>query len=141
MMMTVFLLFAFMLAPVAAKPIGPVKSEKNPNIVMHDGETVLLTLGGVQHEWYDTEAGWMDFINILNASKVDWPWVPSLSVAQVLTLMTDPVAASEFENKWIHMSQAVLFDLLKLFYPEDVAWAIASMWPAGMYLMYVNVGD
>jgi hypothetical protein len=137
----VFLLLAFVLAPVAARPIGPTKAQRNPNIIMQDGETVLLTPGGVQHEWYDTEAGVMDYLHILNASKVDWgDRVPTLSFAELLTLMTNPEVALEFENKWGYVSQSVLFDLLKLFYPEDMAWAIASMWPDGMCLRYVNVG-
>jgi hypothetical protein len=140
MMVVVFLLLASVLSPVTAKSIGPTKAQRNPNIILQDGETVLLTPGGVQHEWYDT-AGWMDFIHILNASKVDWgDRVPSLSLAELRTIMTYPEVALEFENKWGYVSQSVLFDLLKLFYPEDMAWAIASMWPEGMYLMFVNVG-
>jgi hypothetical protein len=109
---------------------------------MQDGQTVLLTPGGVQHEWYDTDAGVMDHLQILNASKVDWSSrVPSLSFAELLTLMTNPEAALQFENKWGYVSQSVLFDLLKLEYPADIAWSIASMWPDGMHVRYVNVGQ
>jgi len=137
----VVLLLASVLSPVAAKSIGPTKAQRNPNIIMQDGETVLLTPGGVQHEWYDTEVGVMDYLHVLNASKVDWgDRVPSLSLADLLTLMSDPEAALESENKWGYVSQSVLFDLLKLFYPEDVAGSIAAMWPDGMYIMFVNVG-
>lgn len=137
----VFLLLSFVLAPVAARPIGPTKAQRNPNIIMQDGETVLLTPGGVQHEFYDTEAGVIDYLHILNASKVDWSnRVPSLSLAELQSMMTDPEVALEHENEWGYVSQSVLFDLLSLFYGEDVAGAIASMWPAGMYMRFANVG-
>jgi len=139
--LAVFLLSALMFVPVAAKPIGPMKAVNNPNIIMHDGETVLLTPGGVQNEWRDTEASVFDFFHILNASKTELPGVKTFTFEQLVALLMDPAAALEFENKWGYMSQETLLALLILMeVPEEQAEAIAAMWPDGMYFRYHNVG-
>jgi hypothetical protein len=69
---SVFLLLALTAVPVLAKPIGPGNAEKNPNIIMHDGETVLLTPGGVQNEWYDTDVSLFDFFHILSVRRLNF---------------------------------------------------------------------
>jgi len=138
---SVLLLLALLAVPVLAKPIGPVNAEKNPNIIMHDGEAVLLTPSGVQNEWSDTEASVFDFFHILSASKTELPRVRTFSLGEIVALMMDTVAALEFENKWGYISQETLLALLILMeVPEDEAEAMAAMWPAGMYFRYVNVG-
>jgi len=141
MAVSVFLLLALLAVPVTAKSIGPGKAEKNPNIIVHDGETVLLTPGGVQNEWRDTEASVFDFFHILNASKTKLPRVTTFSLTQIAALLMDPVAALKFENKWGYMSQETLLGVLLLMgTPQAQAEAIAAMWPDGMYFRYHNVG-
>ena len=139
MAVAVLLLLALLAVPVMARPIGPGKAEKNPNILRHDGETVLLTHGGVQNEWRDTEAGVLDFMHILNASTVELPRVTTFTLTEIVALLMDPAAALEFENKWGYMSQETLLAVLILM-GETEAEAIAAMWPDGMYFRYVNVG-
>jgi len=138
---SILLLSALLAVPVMARPIGPGNAEKNPNILMHDGETVLLTPGGVQNEWRDTEAGVFDFFHILNASKTELPRVTTFNLTQIGALMTNSTAALEFENKWGYISQETLLGLLLLMgSPQAQAEAIAAMWPYGMYFRYHNVG-
>ena len=138
---SVLLLLALLAVPVMARPIGPGNAEKNPNIMVHNGETVLLTPGGVQNEWRDTEAGVFDFFHILNASKTTLPRVATLDLAEVVALLMDPAAALEFENKWGYMSQETLLGVLLLMgTPQAEAEAIAAMWPDGMYFRYHNAG-
>ena len=84
---------ALLVVPVMARPIGPGNATDNPNIIMHDGETVLLTPGGVQNEWRDTEAGVFDFFHILNASKTKLPRVKTFNLAEIVALLMDPVKA------------------------------------------------
>jgi len=141
MAVSVFLLLALLAVPVTAKSIGPGNAEKNPNIIVHDGETVLLTPGGVQNEWRDTEASVFDFFHILNASKTKLPGVTTFDVAGIAALLMDPVAALKFENKWGYMSRGTLLGVLLLMgTPPAEAEAIAAMWPDGMYFRYHNVG-
>lgn len=138
---SVLLLLALLAVPVIARPIGPGNAEKNPNILMHDGETVLLTPGGVQNEWRDTEASVFDFFHILNASKTELPRVTTFNITEIAALLMDPAAALEFENKWGYMSQETLLGVLLLMgTPQADAEAIAAMWPSGMYFRYHNVG-
>jgi len=138
---SLFLLLALMAVPVMAKPIGPTKAVKNPNIIVHDGETVLLTPGGVQNEWRDTGDGVFDFFHILNASKTELPRATTFTLDEMVALMKDPVAALEFENKWGYISQETLLALLILMgVPKAQAEAMAAMWPDGMYFRYHNVG-
>jgi len=139
MAVCVLLLLAVLAVPVMARPIGPGNAEKNPNIRMHDGETVLLTPGGVQNEWRDTEASVFDFFHILNASKTKLPRVTTFNFNEITALLMDPVAALKFENKWGYMSQETLLAVLILM-GETEAEAIAAMWPDGMYFRYHNVG-
>lgn len=137
----IFLLLSFVLVPVAARPIGPTKTQKNPNIIMHDGETVLLTPGGVQNEWRDTETSVFDFFHILNASKMERPRVRTFNLTEIIALMMDSVAALKFENKWGYISQETLLGLLLFMGTQQPeAEAIATMWSDGMYFRFVNVG-
>ncbi len=141
MAVSVLLLLALLAVPVMARPIGPGKAEKNPNILMHDGETVLLTPGGVQNEWRDTEAGVFDFFHILNASKTTHLKATTFNLTQIAALLTNSTAALAFENKWGYMSQETLLGVLLLMgVPQAQAQAIAAMWPDGMYFRYHNVG-
>jgi len=138
---SVLLLLALLAVPVMARSIGPSKAEKNPHILVHDGETVLLTPGGVQNEWRDTDASVFDFFHILNASKTKLPRVTTFNLTQIAGLLMDPVASLKFENKWGYMSQETLLGVLLFMQtPREEAEAIAAMWPDGMYFRYHNVG-
>ena len=137
----VLLVLSLLAGPAMARPIGPGNATNNPNIIMHNGETVLLTPGGVQNEWRDTEAGVFDFFHILNASKTELQRVTTFDLAEIVALLMDPVKALEFENKWGYMSQETLLGVLLLMgTPQAQAKAIAAMWPEGMYFRFHNVG-
>ena len=101
----------------------------------------LLPSGGV-HSWTaDTEFWYIDFMHALDASKAKIPNALPLTMADIIELMTDPAAALEAENKWGYMSYEVLVEMFILegLSPEE-AIAMASMWPEGMYIRFVNVG-
>lgn len=141
MVLTVFLLLALMSAPATAKLIGPRNAEKNPHMTISPDGVVLLTPGGVQNEWADTDSGVFDFFHILSASKTELPGATTFTIDEIIALMMNPEAALEFENKWGYISQETLLALLILMgIPTDEAETMAAMWPDGMYFRYVNVG-
>lgn len=142
MAVSALLLLALLAVPVTARSIGPGKAKNNPHVMTEDGETVLLTPGGVQNEWRLTEAGVFDFFHILNASKTKLPGVTTFNLTEIAALLMDPAAALEFENRWGYMSQETLLGVLLLMgVPQAQAQAIAAMWPEGMYFRYHNVGN
>jgi len=136
------LLVLCVVAPVMAKPIGPQKAVKNPHIsITPDGVELLLPNGGV-HEWMaNTKLSAIDFVHMLNASKVKIPNAMPLNISDLMGLMTNPEAALEAENKWGYISHDVLVQLFILEgFSEGEAKAMASMWPEGLYARFVNVG-
>jgi len=139
----VLMLAGLTTVPVTAKSIGPQNAGNNPHITIAPGEGVELLLpNGIVLEWLaDTEVGAIDFMHCLDASKAHIPNAMVLSAMDLIGLMTDPEAALEAENKWGYVSQAVLVELLVLEgFSEEEAEAMASMWPEGVYVKFVNVG-
>jgi hypothetical protein len=139
------LVLLVMLVPAMAKPIGPQKAVKNPNIMITPGEGVELFLpSGGFNEWVaDTEVWYMDFMHGLDASKAKGlvHKASPLAIADIMDLMTNETVALEVENMWGYVSYDVLVDLFIMegLSPEDAA-AMAAMWPEGIYVRFVNVG-
>lgn len=138
----VLLLAPLMSVPVMAKSIGPQNAVNNPHIMITaEGAELLLPSGGVQEWVADTEVGAWDFTHALDASKAHIPNAVSLSVSDLIEMMTDPEAGLEMENKWGFMSYNVLVELLIMGgLTREEAEAAASMWPEGVYARFVNVG-
>ena len=125
-----------------AKPIGPQKAVKNPHaMITAEGVEFLLPSGGV-HSWTsDTEMSCFDHMHALDASKAKIRKANAIEIADIIDMMTDPSAALEAENTWCSMSQDVLYGLFILEgLSEEEAAAMASMWPEGMYMRFVNLG-
>jgi len=142
LMTVVALLVLCVVAPVMARPIGPQKAVKNPHIsITPDGVELLLPNGGI-HEWMaNTKLSAIDFVHMLNASKVKIPNAMPLNISDLIGLMTNPEAALEAENKWGYISHDVLVQLFILEgFSEGEAKEMASMWPEGLYARFVNVG-
>ncbi len=149
-----FLLFAFVLLAMCmtatsamAKPIGPQKTVgKNPHIheSTPEGVEALLPSGGF-HSWTaETEFWYMDFEHGLDASKAKGliHKATTIEFADIIEVMSDPEAAVEAQNKWFYMPYEVLVEMmvdLGGLAPEE-AEAMAAMWPAGVYVRFVNVG-
>jgi hypothetical protein len=111
--------------------IGPQKAEKNPNIIITP-ETIGVTAGaaelilpsGGDHSWMaDTSEMAIDFMNILDASKAKIPNEYTLDVMVLMDLMTNPILALEYENKWGYMSYAVLLAVSVMEDPTQVVYA------------------
>jgi len=128
--------------------IGPQRAENNPHITaMPEGGVELVTPSGVIHEWVaDTETSVIDYEHVLDASKAKIPNAKPLTLAELQEMMSDPEIALQHENKWGYMSNTVLKDffewLMSMGYPitpEEIA-LILSMYPEGVYVMFVNVG-
>jgi hypothetical protein len=126
-----------------AKPIGPQKATNNPHyIVIRQGTVELLLPSGVAVEWTsDTELSAIDFVHIIDASKAKIPNAVPLNITQIVALMTNPEAALEFENTWAYFSHETFLQLyMALGLTEQQATEIASRWPEGAYVRYINVG-
>ena len=137
------LLSTLMMTPVMAKSIGPQKAVGNPHITVTPdvGVDFLLPSLGM-HSWMvHTELGSADFMNVLDASKAHIRNAMTLTLLDLTAIMTDPEVALEAESMWGYISYDVLVELLILegFSPEEAA-AMASMWPEGVYIRFVNVG-
>jgi len=137
------LLVLCVVAPAMAKSIGPQKAVgKNPHIMpTPDGVELLLPNGGI-HEWMaNTTLSALDFVHILNASKVKIPNAMPLNISDLMGLMTAPEAALEAENKWGYISFDVLVELFILEgLTREQAEEMAAPWPEGIYARFVNVG-
>jgi len=131
-----------MVVPAMAKPIGPQKAEKNPNIMITpEGVELLLPSGGFNEWTADTDLWFMDFMHGLDASKAKIPNALPLTIDDIIELMTVPEAALEAENKWGYVSYEVLVELFIMEGLDPVdAEAMAAMWPEGIYVRFVNVG-
>lgn len=138
----VLVLVGLMFMPVMAKSIGPQKAVKNPHImVAPEGVELMLPSGGVLEWMADTTVGAIDFMHGLDASKARIPKAMPLSAMDLMGLMTDPEAALAYENKWGFISYDVLVELLVLEgFTQEEAEEMASMWPDGVYVRFVNVG-
>ena len=131
------------IAPAMAKPIGPQKAVNNPHfIVIRPGTVEHLLPSGGANEWTgNTESSAIDLVHILDASKAKIPDAIPLTLPDIIGLMTNPEAALEFENKWAYFSHDVFVQLyILLGLSEEEATAIASRWPEGAYVRFVNVG-
>jgi len=138
----IVLLVLCVVAPVGAKSIGPQNAVKNPHIMITpQGVEILLPSGGI-HEWVeDTESGAMDFVNVLDASKVDVPNAMPISFDDLIAMMLDPEAALEAEHLWAYVSYNVLVEMFMFEgFTREQAEAFASPWPEGVYVRFVNVG-
>jgi hypothetical protein len=140
------LVLSVIVSPTMA--IGPQKAKNNPHITHPpEGGVELLTPSGVDHSWVaNTEIGVMDFEHILDASKAKIRNAMPLTLAELQQMMLYPEIALQYENKWGYMSNAVLGEffewLMNIGYPitpEEIA-LILSMYPEGIYIMFVNVG-
>lgn len=138
----VLVLVGLMFVPVMAKSIGPQKAVKNPHIMIAPEGVELMLPSGVVLEWMaDTTVGAIDFMHGLDASKARIPKAMPLSAMDLIGLMTDPEAALVYENKWGFISYDVLVELLVLEgFTQEEAEEMASMWPDGVYVRFVNVG-
>jgi len=145
-----FLIFAMipfalslMVIQAMAKPIGPHGAAgKNPHIMITPEGVECMLPSGAMHSWTaDTEFWYFDFMHALDASKAKIKNALPLAIEDIIGMMTDSEAALEAENMWGYISCEVLVQLLVLEgLPEDEAEAMASMWPEGMYMRFVNVG-
>jgi hypothetical protein len=126
-----------------AKPIGPQKAVNNPHFIITRPGTVehLLPSGGANEWTNSTESSAIDFLHIVDASKAKIPDAIPLTLPDIIGLMTNPEAALAFENKWAYFSHDVFVQLyILLGLSEEEATAIASRWPEGAYVRFVNVG-
>ena len=141
-MLGMALLVLCVVAPVMAKPIGPQKAVKNPNIIITpEGVELLLPSGGANEWMANTELSALDFIHMLDASKAKIPNAMLLTLSDLTGLITNPAVALEAENKWGYISHDVLVELLILEgLTREQAEAMASMWPEGLYIRFVNIG-
>lgn len=143
MVISVLLFLALMVSPAMAKSIGPQKAVDNPHFIITRQGTVehLLPSGGANEWTANTELGAVDFVHLLDASKAKIPNAMPLTIPDLIGLMTNPEAALEFENKWGYISHADLVQLyIILGLSEEAAIEIASRWPEGAYVRFVNVG-
>lgn len=136
------LLLLCLVAPVIAKPIGPQKAVNNPHIMITPEGVELVLPSGVVNEWMaDTELGAIDFAHLLDASKAHIPNAVPVTLEDLIALMMDPEAALEAENMWAYLSHDVLVDLFMLEgLTREQAEEMASPWPGGLYIRFVNVG-
>jgi hypothetical protein len=128
---------------VMAKPIGPQKAENNPHFIITRPGTVehLLPSGGANEWTSNTESNAIDIVHIVDASKAKIPNATPLTLPDIIGLMTNPEAALQSENTWAYFSHDTFVQLyLALGLSEEQATAIASRWPEGAYVRFVNVG-
>ncbi len=140
---SVLLFLVLTICPAMAKPIGPQKATKNPHfIVTRPGTVEHLLPSGTGNEWTsNTELSAIDFVHIVDASKAKIPDAIPLTLPDIIGLMTNPEAALQSENTWAYFSHDVFVQLyIALGFSEEEATAIASRWPEGAYVMFVNVG-
>jgi len=126
-----------------AKPIGPQKATNNPHyIITRPGTVEHLLPSGVAVEWTsDTEAGAIDIVHIVDASKAKIPNAIPLTLPDIVALMTNPEAALQSENTWAYFSHDTFVQLyMALGLPEEQATTIASRWPEGAYVRFINIG-
>lgn len=143
MAISVLLFLALTVPSAMAKSIGPQKAVDSPHFIITRQGTVehLLPSGGAIEWTANTELGAVDFVHLLDASKAKIPNTMPLTIPDLIGLMTNPEAALEFENKWGHISHADLVQLyIILGLSEEAAIEIASRWPEGAYVMFVNMG-
>ena len=141
---SVVLLLALAVTPVMAKPIGPRKSN-NPHIEIDEttGEVGHFLPNGGIHSWMaDTELMAIDFMRVLNASKARGLThkATTISVDILVSWMEtvmNPETALAYENEWFYMPKDTL-ELMFTLEGEDPA--MASMWPEGIYVRFVNIG-
>jgi hypothetical protein len=148
------LVLLVMVVPAVAKPIGPQKAAKNPNIMITaEGVELMLPSGGFNEWVMDTEVWYVDFMHGLDASKAKGlaHRASPLAIADIMELMTNETAALEAENMWGYVSYDVMVELFifelmaedpTLTYEEaaEIAAQMAAMWPEGIYVRFVNVG-
>lgn len=126
-----------------AKPIGPQKATDNPHFIVTRPGTVehFLPSGGAVEWTNNTESSAIDFVHLIDASKAKIPDAVPLNLTGIIGLMTNPEAALEFENTWAYFSHDTFVQLyVALGFSEEQATEIASRWPEGAYVRYVNVG-
>jgi hypothetical protein len=132
------------IAPAMAKPIGPQKATNTPHfIVTRPGTVEHFLPSGTANEWTsDTESNAIDIVHVVDASKAKIPDAIPLTLADIIGLITNPEAALESENTWAYFSHDVFVQLyIALGFSQEEAIAIASRWPEGAYVRYVNVGN
>ena len=137
------LFLALTIAPAMAKPIGPQKATENPHfIVTRPGTVEHILPSDVANEWTsNTESSAIDIVHIIDASKAKIPDAIPLTIPGIIGLMTNPEAALQSENTWAYFSHDVFVQLYTLLgLSEEDAIAIASRWPEGAYVRFVNVG-
>ncbi len=153
------LILSLMVASAVTKPIGPQRAwDKNPNLeLMPPDPGPPATAGGVEavlpnggiHSWMaNTSEMPFDIMHGLNASKAKGlikeaeEITPSGLEAWMMTILLDPETALEaLKNKWFYMPHETLVAMFVMEgFTLEEAEAMASMWPEGMYVRFVNVG-
>jgi len=140
---SILLFLALTIAPAMAKPIGPQKAINNPHFIITRPGTVehLLPSGGANEWTSNTESSAIDIVHIIDASKAKIPNAIPLNLTDIVGLMTNPEAALQSENTWAYFSHDTFVQLyLALGLSEEQATTIASRWPEGAYVRFVNVG-
>lgn len=159
MLTLVPLVLTVMLAPVMAKPIGPQKAgEKNPNMEIMPpnpgppptagGVEAFLPNGGMRSWSANTSEMPIDIIHGLDASRAKGLMnkaeviTPSGLEEWMMMVILDPETALEnLKNQWFYFSYDTLVAMFMMegLNAEDAA-AMASVWPDGMYVSFVNLG-
>ena len=127
-----------------AKPIGPQKATENPHyIITRPGTVEHMLPSDVAIEWTNnTETGAIDIVHIIDASKAKIPNATPLTLPDIIALMTNPEAALQSENTWAYFSHDTFVQLyMALGLPEEQATEIASRWPEGAYVRFINIGQ
>ena len=138
------LFLTLIIGSAMAKPIGPQKATNNPHyIVTRPGTVEHMLPSDVANEWTNnTEVSAIDFVHIIDASKAKIPNATPLTLPDIVALMTNPEAAMESENTWAYFSHDTFVQLyMALGLPEEQATEIASRWPEGAYVRYINIGN
>jgi hypothetical protein len=159
MLTLVSLVLPLMLTSAVAKSVGPQKAgEKNPNMEIMPpdigppptagGVEAFLPSGGIRSWSANTSEMPIDIIHGLDASRAKGLMkkaeviTPSGLEEWMMMLILDPETALEnLKNKWFYFSYDTLVAMFMMegYNSEDAA-AMASMWPDGMYVRFVNLG-
>jgi hypothetical protein len=117
---------AMLVAPALA--IGPLKAEnKNPNLTVYtapEGSVTQMSLeSGTMKIWVNTPNGDAVKLHILDASKAH--------IGNAITDLTSyEPSASEYENKWVYITQEQLATLFTFFGFDST---LTSLYPEGFY--------
>jgi len=143
---------AMLASPVVA--IGPQNAEKNPNAVFDFGWAMLNLPSGQLTEWVPSEELGTIFFQHKNAADFQ------IRNAEVMTIrmatsptspgVADMMAFFEAENEWIFLSQNSYFNFLFNSFMQTtgnielaitIATDVSNMYPDGLYIRFVMIGN